>query len=155
MTSLQARLSAGLIAGAERRLTALAVALGGYSLRQLAEDFVAGRLEHDVETLLAALTFGANWSAASGRPTGSALSFRQPYSGHYYRLVSPGGVLRFPLAVGHRVCRLPPLVGRPVYSSKFRNAGPQGISNCCMVGPRLPGAGPAGRLGRDRGFHIP
>jgi CheY-like chemotaxis protein len=33
------------------------------SLRRLAEDFVAGRLEHDLETLLAALTIDAN-----GRP---------------------------------------------------------------------------------------
>ena len=45
MTSLQARLSTGLIV-ALALLTVLAVVIGGYSLRQLAEDFVAGRVEH-------------------------------------------------------------------------------------------------------------
>lgn len=91
MTSLQARLSAGLIA-VLAALTVLAVAIGGYSLRRLAEDFVATRLEHDLETLLAILEFDA-----SGRPQLAAdrisATFHQPYSGHYYRIDSPGGEL--------------------------------------------------------------
>ena len=62
MTSLQARLSTGLIS-ALILLTVLAVAVGGYSLRQMAENFVAARLEHDLETVLAALSFDA-----SGQP---------------------------------------------------------------------------------------
>ncbi len=91
MTSLQARLSAGLIL-ALALLMVLAVALGGYSLRQLAENFVAGRLEHDLETLLAALDFDD-----TGQPRLAAnqigASFHQPYSGHYYRIEAPGGAL--------------------------------------------------------------
>ena len=92
MTSLQTRLSVGLIA-ALALLTGLTVAIGGYSLRELAENFVAARLEHDLETLLAALEFDA-----AGQPRlpverlGAA--FHQPYSGHYYRIETPGGVLR-------------------------------------------------------------
>ena len=58
MTSLQARLSTGLIL-ALALLTILAVAIGGYSLRQMAENFVAARLEHDLEAVLAALSFDA------------------------------------------------------------------------------------------------
>lgn len=88
MTSLQARLSTGLIV-VIALLTVLAVAMGGYSLRQLAEDFVAGRVEHDLETLLAALEFDA-----AGHPQLAAdrisATFRQPYSGHYYRIESAG-----------------------------------------------------------------
>ncbi|MFO1420164.1 MAG: sensor histidine kinase [Candidatus Competibacteraceae bacterium] len=91
MTSLQTRLSAGLIV-ALAALTVLAVAIGGYSLRRLAEDFVATRLEHDLETLLAILEFDAG-----GRPQLAAdrisTTFHQPYSGHYYRIDGPGGEL--------------------------------------------------------------
>ncbi|QQS54723.1 MAG: HAMP domain-containing histidine kinase [Candidatus Competibacteraceae bacterium] len=89
MTSLQARLSAGLIL-ALTLLMVLAVALGSYSLRQLAENFVAGRLEHDLETLVAALDFDS-----AGRPRLAidriGVSFHQPYSGHYYQIEAPGG----------------------------------------------------------------
>ena len=88
MTSLQARLSTGLIV-ALALLTVLAVVIGGYSLHRLAEDFVASRVEHDLETLLAALEFDA-----AGHPQLAAdrisATFRQPYSGHYYRIESAG-----------------------------------------------------------------
>ncbi len=91
MTSLQARLSVGLIA-ALAALTVLAVAIGGYSLRQMAENFVAARLEHDLETVLAALSFDA-----SGQPQLAAdrlgATFHQPYSGRYYQIETAGGEL--------------------------------------------------------------
>jgi signal transduction histidine kinase len=91
MTSLQARLSAGLIT-ALAVLAVLAVAVGGYSLRQMAENFVATRLEHDLETVLAALTFNA-----SGQPQLAAerlgATFHQPYSGHYYQIETASGEL--------------------------------------------------------------
>ncbi len=91
MTSLQSRLSMGLMV-ALALLTVLAVAVGGYSLHRLAENFVADRLEHDMETLLAALEFDP-----AGRPHLPAerigASFRQPYSGHYYQIETPNGEL--------------------------------------------------------------
>ncbi|MDG4594736.1 MAG: HAMP domain-containing sensor histidine kinase [Candidatus Contendobacter sp.] len=91
MTSLQARLSTGLIS-ALILLTILAVAVGGYSLHQMAENFVAARLEHDLETVLAALSFDA-----SGQPQLAAdrigANFRQPYSGHYYQIETASGEL--------------------------------------------------------------
>ena len=121
MTSLQARLSAGLIL-ALTLLMALAVALGGYSLRQLAENFVAGRLEHDLETLLAALTFDA-----AGHPHLAAdrinAPFRQPYSGHYYLIETPGGVLSS-RSLWDTELSLPPLVTDHV--TRHFVAGPQG-----------------------------
>ena len=88
MTSLQARLSTGLII-VLAILTVLTVAIGGYSLRRLAEDFVAGRVEHDLETLLAALEFDADGHPQLAADRISAI-FRQPYSGHYYRIESAG-----------------------------------------------------------------
>ena len=91
MTSLQGRLSTGLIL-ALAALTVLAVAVGGYSLRQMTENFVATRLEHDLETVLAALTFDA-----SGQPQLAVdrlgATFHQPYSGHYYQIETAGGEL--------------------------------------------------------------
>lgn len=91
MTSLQSRLSAGLIV-ALALLTVLVVAIGGYSLQRLAENFVAARLEHDLETLLAALEFDP---AGQPRlpPERISASFHQPYSGHYYQIETPGGEL--------------------------------------------------------------
>jgi signal transduction histidine kinase len=91
MTSLQARLSAGLIV-ALALLMALAVGIGGYSLQRLAENFVAARLESDLETLLAALEFDP-----AGQPRLPAerisASFQQPFSGHYYQIETLGGEL--------------------------------------------------------------
>jgi signal transduction histidine kinase len=91
MKSLQARLSAGLII-VLAMLMVLAVAIGGYSLRRLAEDFVSSRLEHDVESLLAALTLDANGQLELATDRISA-TFRQPYSGHYYQIATPHGEL--------------------------------------------------------------
>ncbi len=56
MTSLQARLSAGLVV-ALALLVVLSLSAGSYSLQRLAENFVAARLESDLGMLLAALEF--------------------------------------------------------------------------------------------------
>lgn len=92
MNSLQSRLSTGLIL-ALALLIGLAVVVGGYSLRRLAEDFVVSRLEHDLEALLTALDFDP-----VGRPRLAndrfSPAFQQPYSGRYYKIESPGGPLR-------------------------------------------------------------
>lgn len=92
MISLQSRLSAGSILV----LATLAVAillLGGYSLRQLAERFVAARLEHDLETVLSALSFTADGQPRLALDRMGA-PFQQPYSGHYYQIETPSGRLR-------------------------------------------------------------
>ena len=121
MTSLQARLSTGLIV-ALATLTVLAVVIGGYSLRRLAEDFVASRVEHDLETLLAALEFDA-----AGHPQLAAdrisATFRQPYSGHYYRIES-AGVELCSRSLWDAELPLPPFAADR-FSRSFA-AGPQG-----------------------------
>jgi len=118
--SLQTRLSAGLIL-VLAALTMLAVAGGGYSLRRLAENFVAGRLEHDVETLLAALTFDANGQPELATDRISA-TFRQPYSGHYYQIATPGGEI-CSRSLWDAELPLPPLV--PDRFTRTFVAGPQ------------------------------
>lgn len=120
MTSLQARLSTGLIL-ALVALIALTVVIGGYSLRRLAEDFVASRLEHDLETVLAALTFDA-----SGQPQLAVerigANFHQPYSGHYYRIETPSGEI-YSRSLWDIDLTLPPLAADRT-TQTFR-AGPQ------------------------------
>lgn len=106
MTSLQARLSTGLIL-ALAALVVLAVALGGYSLRRLVENFVAARLEQDLETVLAALRFDA-----AGRPQLATdrlgATFHQPYSGRYYQIETPDGEI-CSRSLWDAELRLPPL----------------------------------------------
>ncbi|MBK8183788.1 MAG: sensor histidine kinase [Candidatus Competibacteraceae bacterium] len=84
MTSLQTRLSAGLIT-VLAVLTTLVVVIGGYSLRQMAENFVAARLEHDLESVLVAFSFDANGQPRLATDRLNA-TFHQPYSGHYYQI---------------------------------------------------------------------
>ncbi|MBL8251133.1 MAG: sensor histidine kinase [Candidatus Competibacter sp.] len=112
MSSLQTRLSVGLIVGLAL-LTALVIVGGYYSLRRITENFVAARLEHDMETLLSALEFGDDgWPTLAPERVGAP--FRQPYSGHYYKIDTPKGELRSrslwdaelpPVAIGHHVTR--------------------------------------------------
>lgn len=92
MTSLQSRLSFGLL------VTLLAVFLlqgvvASLALRDMSQDYIAGRLLHDSESLLAAIrtqpdgTLGLDTSGIDG-------IYQRPYSGHYYRIESGPQVLR-------------------------------------------------------------
>ncbi len=84
MGSLQRRLSAGLFI-VPVILVVVILAIGHYALRHLMEEFVASRLEHDMEALLVGLRFNAAGRLVldSGRVEPI---FRQPYSGHYYKV---------------------------------------------------------------------
>lgn len=120
MRSLQARLSTGLIM-ALTILVGLLLVIGGYSLRHLAEEFVAERLEHDMDALLAALYFDR-----SGRPVldSEELSpvFRQPYSGHYYKIRSGDFALRS-RSLWDTDLTLPPTTSEAV--TRYLTMGPQ------------------------------
>jgi signal transduction histidine kinase len=69
-------------------LTALlSITLAGvWIVRQVAEQFVASRLAHDAEALIAGWTPGAE---EIGRPLPPV--YRQPFSGHYFILTFDGG----------------------------------------------------------------
>lgn len=92
MRSLQARLSTGLIIILVA-LVVLVLVVGSYSLRHLAEEFIASRLEHDMDALLAALSFDANGLPVLNLGRLNPI-FRQPYSGHYYKILSGTSALR-------------------------------------------------------------
>jgi signal transduction histidine kinase len=92
MGSLRSRLSIGLATSLAAVFVVqwLVVTL---AIREVAESYVASRLEHDSDSLVAALVFDA-----AGRPAlqGARLGamFERPYSGHYYRVAAGQHVLR-------------------------------------------------------------
>lgn len=92
MRSLAARLGLGLAAGliAVFALQWLIVTL---AIRHTAESYLRTRLEHDMEAILAGLTFDAGGAL---RLSDARLGpiYRQPYSGHYFRVQAGAQVLR-------------------------------------------------------------
>lgn len=92
MSSLRGRLTASL-------LLALVVVfivqwlVVTLSMRRITEDYVAARLTHDAENLLAAVALDAGGAPTLTGRRGDLL-YDQPFSGHYYTLVMPGRTLR-------------------------------------------------------------
>jgi len=86
MRSLQSRLSLGLFVSL---ILAFAIMwfLVSHASRYLAEGYIATRMEHDVESLLTAVQFNqeGNLSLDSRRINPI---FNQPFSGHYYKVMS-------------------------------------------------------------------
>jgi signal transduction histidine kinase len=80
-SSLKLRLAVGLS-------LSLLLLLGGQywlvsgAIRATAEDYVASRLRHDSESLLAAL----RWAPDGPRLAATDTIYRRPYSGHYFRI---------------------------------------------------------------------
>jgi signal transduction histidine kinase len=87
MGSLKGRLSLGLAAALVASLVLMGVAVDA-ALRHLVEDFVASRVEHDMEGLLARLEVAADGGLALAEGPMN-LIYRRPYSGHYF--VAAGG----------------------------------------------------------------
>ncbi len=81
MNSLERRLQVGIILSLILLMGLLWV-VGNQAIRGLTEDFVASRLEHDAESLLAALEM--NDENVSLRKRQINPVFDQPFSGHYY-----------------------------------------------------------------------
>jgi signal transduction histidine kinase len=121
MRSLLSRLSIGLAASlaAVFAVQWLVVTL---AIREVAESYVASRLEHDSDSLVAALVFDA-----AGRPAlqGARLSamFERPYSGHYYRVAAEQHVLRSRSLWDQDLAIAPTVPGT---TTRARMAGPQG-----------------------------
>ncbi len=88
--SLQRRLGVGI--GVSLALVLLAVWVAvGWSTRRLSEDYVASRLEHDAESLLAALSVTPT-PTLNTDVVGAV--YRRPYSGHYYTVAAGATTLR-------------------------------------------------------------
>lgn len=92
-TSIRRRLSVGLALS----LVGVFVLLGlgvSFSFRLLTEDYILSRLEHDTESLLAAVTvIPANPAPVLSDKRVDAV-YEKPFSGHYYVIESDGHELR-------------------------------------------------------------
>lgn len=86
MSSLKGRLTAGLIVTVTV-VFSLQWLLVNLAIRKATENYMASRLEHDIESLLAALTFDERGalSLSAGRVS---MVYEQPFSGHYYRITA-------------------------------------------------------------------
>ena len=88
MGSLQSRLGIGLLLSLIVAVSALWIVIS-LNVRQLAEDYIASRLQHDAQTLLAALSFDENHQPVLDSERIDQI-YRQPFSGHYYVISSNG-----------------------------------------------------------------
>ena len=91
MTSLRHQLALGLAGGTVLLLVALYLPIAG-TIRSLAEEQTRSRLEHDAETLLAALVLDG--TAPRLADAGIHPIYRRPLSGHYYVVRADAGELR-------------------------------------------------------------
>jgi signal transduction histidine kinase len=84
MTSLQARLNTGLLVSLLVVFALLWIMVSG-SIRDLAEDYVASRLQHDTEALLGALEITPDGNIVFDYSRPDAI-YSQPFSGHYFSI---------------------------------------------------------------------
>lgn len=86
--SLQSRLGVGLLLSLIAAIAALWIVVS-LNVRELAQDYIASRLEHDAQTLLAALSFDDDHQPQLDDTRVDRI-YRQPFSGHYYVISSNG-----------------------------------------------------------------
>lgn len=91
MRSLQGRLGAQLVLALLAVFMILWLVVSN-AIRSVAEDYVASRLEHDSETLLAGLSFDAAGAAVIDQARIDAI-YQRPFSGHYFQITHDGTVL--------------------------------------------------------------
>ena len=91
------------------------------SIRALAEHYVVSRLEHDSESVLAALSFDAK-GVASIDDTRINQIYKRPFSGHYYQLAMESQLL---LSRSLWDQDLPPVTLTPGAHTVVHHAGPQ------------------------------
>lgn len=90
--SIQNRLTIGLLV----TLTVLLVAqwvLGSIAIRYLVEDLIEARMEHDIESVLGAVTVDGK-GEPSLKSTLLNVFYQTPFSGHYYQIAGNGYLLR-------------------------------------------------------------
>ncbi|WP_295719437.1 ATP-binding protein [uncultured Halovibrio sp.] len=120
-TSLQSRLAIG-IAAPVAVATLLTVVLVSYGVRQLVDDFVLTRLEHDLETLVAGVELSPDAPPHQGKQLTQV--YQQPYSGHYFQIEAPGSAPQRSRSLWDQRLDLPDL--EPGERRTFRTRGPEG-----------------------------
>ncbi|MES9881295.1 MAG: ATP-binding protein, partial [Sedimenticola sp.] len=94
---------------------------GSLALRNLTEGFVASRLQHDAETLLATLDL-SNPEKPVLSVSGFGNLYHQPLSGHYYQVMFSDGALLTSRSLWDQRMEFP--VFTPGTSDHWRMAGP-------------------------------
>ncbi len=128
MNSLQRRLQWGLALSLILLIAAMWV-VGNRSVRTLTEEFIASRLEHDSESVLAALVLRPDTEAL--RPGRVAEVYRRPLSGHYYLILFPDGRELVSRSLWDHALSLPRLA--PGEARRMRLEGPAGQQLLVLV----------------------
>jgi len=93
MISLQHRLQLGQVVSITG-FALLLIVFTGYAIRDLSENYVVERIQHDAEALLGALRLDNN-NQLSLPESHSIPIYQQPHSGHYYALKVGDGVIDY------------------------------------------------------------
>lgn len=84
MNSIQTRLTTGLLISLSVVFLILWLAVSS-NIQRLSENYIASRLEHDIESLLTAISFDETGSLNINEQYLNAI-YKRPYSGHYYTI---------------------------------------------------------------------
>jgi signal transduction histidine kinase len=120
MRSLQARLAVGLVVTVLVLFSAQWLVVN-VSLRELTEEYFASRLTHDAEGLLAGITFDNDRHPVVAVDRADPI-FKQPFSGHYYQVMSEGFSVRSRSLLDHFLDVNPVEAGRYTLT---RTPGPE------------------------------
>ena len=82
MKSIQSKLATGLLISLIVVFLILGVTVSS-NIQKLSENYIASRLEHDIESVVAAISFGQNNTLTINDQYLNAI-YKRPYSGHYY-----------------------------------------------------------------------
>jgi len=92
MNSIQSKLASGLAVSLTLVLLLLWFVVSN-NIQKLSENYIASRLEHDIETLLTAINFNINNELVINEQLINSI-YKRPFSGHYYTIIHQGNILR-------------------------------------------------------------
>ena len=92
MNSIQSRLATGLLISLIFVFLILWLTVSS-NIQKLSENYIASRMEHDVETLLTAISFDKTNTLAINEQYVNSI-YKRPFSGHYYTIQHKQTLLR-------------------------------------------------------------
>jgi len=92
MNSIQSRLATGLLISLIFVFLILWLTVSN-NIQKLSENYIASRLEHDIETLLTAISFDKTNTLAINEKYVNSI-YKRPFSGHYYTIQHKQTLLR-------------------------------------------------------------
>lgn len=92
MRSIQSRLASGLVLSLTLVFLILWLAVSN-NIQKLSENYIASRLEHDIETLLTAISFNEENTLTINEKYINSI-YKRPFSGHYYTIEHNNTLIR-------------------------------------------------------------